>query len=233
MLNFDTGSGFFELVATPLQEARPRLRALASPAASSLARPHLGAAGASLAPQVAEPHPENAARVRNMRSALRNGPLAPRVDWRTPAPAPWEAMAAVHDEAYLRMLRDASAAGKRFGVSTVLPPGGWAAISLAAGAAVEATDAALAGDAQIAYCLVRPPGHHASAGAVDGYCFVNNAAVAAARAAAAGRRVAVVDIDVHHGNGTQSIFYGRADVLTVSMHQVRRSLLHEESLKGH
>ena len=101
----------------------------------------------------------------------------------------------------------------------MLPPGGWEAITLAAGAAVQAVDAVLAGDAPAAYCLVRPPGHHASRGASDGYCHCNNTAVAAARAAAAGHRTCVIDVDVHHGNGTQSIFYDRADELTASIHQ--------------
>jgi acetoin utilization deacetylase AcuC-like enzyme len=65
---------------------------------------------------------------------------------------------------------------------------------------------------------VRPPGHHASAANCDGYCFCNNAALCAQRAVAQGHRVAIIDFDVHHGNGTQSIFYSRSDVLCVSLH---------------
>jgi acetoin utilization deacetylase AcuC-like enzyme len=118
----------------------------------------------------------------------------------------------------LELLRAASEKGKRFGASTVLPPGGWLAISLAAGAALDAADAVLSGATHLAFCLVRPPGHHAARASNDGYCHVNNAAVAANRAAAAGHRVAILDFDVHHGNGTQSIFYDRNDVLCVSLH---------------
>lgn len=92
------------------------------------------------------------------------------------------------------------------------------AISLAAGAALDAADSVLSGAARLAYCLVRPPGHHASRASNDGYCHINNCAVAANRAAAAGHRVAIIDFDTHHGNGTQSIFYDRPDVLCVSLH---------------
>jgi len=69
-----------------------------------------------------------------------------------------------------------------------------------------------------AYALCRPPGHHAFTDLAGGFCFLNNAAIAAERLRMAGQRVAVLDIDVHHGNGTQGIFYARGDVLTVSIH---------------
>ena len=71
---------------------------------------------------------------------------------------------------------------------------------------------------RLAYALCRPPGHHAYADAAGGFCFLNNTAIAAERLTRAGRRVAVLDVDVHHGNGTQGIFYARGDVLTVSVH---------------
>jgi acetoin utilization deacetylase AcuC-like enzyme len=87
----------------------------------------------------------------------------------------------------------------------------WSAQSAIAGA-----DLVLGGDD--AYALCRPPGHHAFGDMAGGFCFVNNSAVAAQRLLAAGRRPAILDVDVHHGNGTQGIFYGRADVLTVSLH---------------
>ena len=87
----------------------------------------------------------------------------------------------------------------------------------AADTALAAADAVLGG-ARHAYALCRPPGHHASADRAAGHCLLNNAAMAAARLRQGHARVAVLDIDVHHGNGTQSIFYGRGDVLTVSVH---------------
>lgn len=87
----------------------------------------------------------------------------------------------------------------------------------AADTALAAAQAVLDG-ARHAYALCRPPGHHASADKAAGHCLLNNAAIAAAWLRRRHERVAVLDIDVHHGNGTQSIFYGRGDVLTVSVH---------------
>ncbi len=86
-----------------------------------------------------------------------------------------------------------------------------------AGAAVHAAMLVAAG-APLAYALCRPPGHHAFADMAAGFCFLNNAAIAAETAREAGARVAILDVDVHHGNGTQAIFYDRADVLHVSLH---------------
>ena len=74
------------------------------------------------------------------------------------------------------------------------------------------------GGARAAYALCRPPGHHAFADLAGGFCFLNNTAIVAERAVRAGLRPAVVDVDLHHGNGTQGIFYARGDVLTVSVH---------------
>ena len=87
----------------------------------------------------------------------------------------------------------------------------------AANSAVTAADLVLQGERH-AYALCRPPGHHAFADMAGGFCFLNNAAIAAQFLRAKHERVAILDIDVHHGNGTQGIFYGRRDVLTVSIH---------------
>ena len=87
----------------------------------------------------------------------------------------------------------------------------------AAWSAVAATRAVMGGD-RAAYALSRPPGHHAYADLAGGFCFLNNSAIAAQMLRASHDRVAVLDVDVHHGNGTQGIFYQRSDVLTVSLH---------------
>lgn len=101
--------------------------------------------------------------------------------------------------------------------STALREGTWRAIWASAQAAASAADDAAAHGA--AYALCRPPGHHAYADCSGGFCFLNNTALAAHRLRSAGaERVAILDVDVHHGNGTQGIFYRRADVLTVSLH---------------
>jgi acetoin utilization deacetylase AcuC-like enzyme len=95
------------------------------------------------------------------------------------------------------------------------------AVWRAAGAAVAATDAVIAGTARNAFCSIRPPGHHALRDQAMGFCFVNNVAVAAARALAVHglQRVAIVDFDVHHGNGTENIFAGDDRVLMVGIFQ--------------
>jgi acetoin utilization deacetylase AcuC-like enzyme len=101
---------------------------------------------------------------------------------------------------------------------TLVGPGSWAAIRGAVDAALTAADLVGSG-ARLAYALCRPPGHHATRGAYGGSCYLNNAAVAAEALRAAGAaRVAVLDIDAHHGNGTQMIFYDRADVWYGSLH---------------
>jgi acetoin utilization deacetylase AcuC-like enzyme len=101
---------------------------------------------------------------------------------------------------------------------TPLTAGTWTAAYWGAQASLTALDLVRAGE-PCAYALTRPPGHHAGADFFGGYCFVNNAAVSAGAALAAGAaRVAILDVDYHHGNGTQAIFYDRRDVLYVSVH---------------
>jgi len=93
----------------------------------------------------------------------------------------------------------------------------WEAAYRSAQSAISGADIVAAG-ARAAYALSRPPGHHAFADLAGGFCFLNNSGIAAERLRAAGLRPAILDVDVHHGNGTQGIFYRRGDVLTVSLH---------------
>ena len=95
--------------------------------------------------------------------------------------------------------------------------GTWQSAYWSAQTALSAADAVLGGE-KAAYALCRPPGHHAFGDLAGGFCFLNNAAIAAEALLRAGLRPAILDIDVHHGNGTQGIFYRRRDVLTVSIH---------------
>ncbi|HEV2747765.1 MAG TPA: histone deacetylase family protein [Allosphingosinicella sp.] len=105
-----------------------------------------------------------------------------------------------------------------FDASTPIAEGTWSSAYWSAQTALSAMAAVLGGD-RAAFALCRPPGHHAGADYMGGYCYLNTAAVAAESALAAGRRrVAILDIDYHHGNGTQDIFYGRGDVLFASIH---------------
>lgn len=93
----------------------------------------------------------------------------------------------------------------------------WDSACWSAWTAVEAAQAVLGGE-RAAYALCRPPGHHAFADVAGGFCFLNNSGIAAQHLLSAGKRVAILDVDLHHGNGTQGMFYARADVLTVSLH---------------
>jgi acetoin utilization deacetylase AcuC-like enzyme len=105
-----------------------------------------------------------------------------------------------------------------FDAGTPVTAGTWAAATGSVRVALTGARLLLAGE-EVAFALCRPPGHHAAADQFGGYCFLNNSAVAAeALAAAGGRRVAVLDVDYHHGNGTQAIFWERPDVLTISIH---------------
>ncbi|MEN9062064.1 histone deacetylase family protein [Ponticoccus litoralis] len=106
--------------------------------------------------------------------------------------------------------------------SAPIGPESWQATCRAADCAVAAAEAVLAG-APAAYALCRPPGHHTGAEVAAGHCLLNVSAIAAAHLRGAHDRVAVLDIDVHHGNGTQEIFYDRSDVLTLSVHAETRA----------
>ena len=169
---------------------------------------------------VEELHPENDERVRNMRSVLLRGPLASRIGWRDGRLAEMRELESVHDPDYVASIRSAcEAGGRRFGSTTVLSATSWRPLLAAAGTTLAAADAVAAREVEVGYALVRPPGHHAGPAVADGYCFFNNVALAAERFRAAGaERVAIVDWDVHHGNGTQACFYERDDVLTISLH---------------
>ncbi len=138
-------------------------------------------------------------------------------------PATREELLRVHDAAWLDTLERVAAAGG--GMAAVNVPVGadsFEIASLAAGAAIEAVGAVLDGRIDNAYALLRPPGHHAGPRGGRGFCLLNSLAVAAAAARSRGvARVAIVDWDVHHGNGTQDAFFDDPAVLTVSIHQDR------------
>ena len=104
-----------------------------------------------------------------------------------------------------------------FDATSPIAEGTWDAVYWGAQAALTALDDLLAGE-RAAFAFCRPPGHHCGADYLGGYCYLNNAAIAAGAAVAAGRRAAILDVDYHHGNGTQDIFYERGDVLFVSIH---------------
>jgi acetoin utilization deacetylase AcuC-like enzyme len=132
-----------------------------------------------------------------------------------------EELTRVHQPGYVRALRERLAQGAgQLDPDTYFSQGSAEAAWFAAGGAAELALTLMRGDAQRGVALLRPPGHHAESGNAMGFCMLNNVAIAARAAIAAGaKRVAIVDWDVHHGNGTQHTFYDDASVLFVSLHQ--------------
>ncbi|MGH2444942.1 MAG: histone deacetylase family protein [Candidatus Limnocylindria bacterium] len=127
----------------------------------------------------------------------------------------------VHDRDYLALLESMQAGQGWLDADTYVVRESLAAARLAAGATLQAARAAASGDAEVAFAVVRPPGHHASAERGSGFCLINNVAVAVAalREAGLATRIAIVDWDVHHGDGTQAIFEADPDLCYASTHQ--------------
>ena len=165
-------------------------------------------------------HPERPARLAAARKALETAALSARRVPFAPRDASDDELARVHTPAYVEALRRAEGWQGYLDADTYCSPASVPAARRAAGAGVTLVDALLDGRARTGLALVRPPGHHARSGGAMGFCILNNVAVAAAHARARGaERVAIVDFDVHHGNGTQEIFYADPSVLYVSLHQ--------------
>jgi acetoin utilization deacetylase AcuC-like enzyme len=166
-------------------------------------------------------HVENPRRIAAIDAELERSGLLdgrPQISF---SPASPEAIERVHDPRYIELLeRVAEAGGAWLDADTMIGPDSYDVALLAAGAGIAAVDAALDGVARRSMVLARPPGHHATRNRGMGFCLINNIAVAASHALERGlTRVAIIDWDVHHGNGTQDIFYETDQVLFCSVHQ--------------
>ncbi|MFB3076575.1 MAG: CBS domain-containing protein, partial [Lysobacterales bacterium] len=171
-------------------------------------------------------HPEAPSRVRTILSAIRSMKGTEIL----PAPkASLEQIGRVHDTEYWQRLIELEPGADSDGVDkvaldpdTFLSPGSIDAALRGSGAACFAIDQVFAGKSRNAFCVIRPPGHHAQSGRAMGFCLLNHVAVAARHALAMHgiKRVSILDFDVHHGNGTQAIFEQAPEVLYVSSHQV-------------
>ena len=171
-------------------------------------------------------HPEHPGRLRAIRAQLARSPINARLARREAPLAEASALARNHGAAYLRRVQahiDALKPGEH-GVldlgDTYVNHYSWEAACRAAGAAVAATDAVIDGPIRAAFAAGRPPGHHAEPSRAMGFCFLNNVAIAARHALETRGmdRIAIVDFDIHHGNGTQASFYESPRVLYVSTH---------------
>jgi acetoin utilization deacetylase AcuC-like enzyme len=166
--------------------------------------------------------PETQEAKRRLKNLMDVTGLSDDLDLRTAPEASRDTLLRVHPASYLDAFKTMSGnGGGELGRRTPFAQGGYEIAALSAGLAVAAVDAVLRGEVENAYSLSRPPGHHCLPDFPNGFCLLANIAIAieAAKAKGTAKRVAVLDWDVHHGNGTEAIFYDRDDVFTISLHQ--------------
>lgn len=165
-------------------------------------------------------HPERPERLDALVLGLHDARHDGALEFTTPEPAADADLVRVHAPEYVAAVTSfCLTGGGSLDPDTFVVPESLEAARLAAGSGLRAVEALRSGEADAALCAVRPPGHHARPGAAMGFCLFNNVAVTAAALAARGERVLIVDLDVHHGNGTQEIFWNEPAVAYVSIHQ--------------
>jgi acetoin utilization deacetylase AcuC-like enzyme len=165
-------------------------------------------------------HPEQHQRLRAVTNGIALAGVGELVRTIDPVAATIEDLQRVHTAGYLRSLeRFVAAGGRNLDPDTFTSGGSWCTALLAAGSGLAAIEELRAGDGRAAFVAVRPPGHHATTNRAMGFCLINNVAIGAAALVAHGERVAIIDWDVHHGNGTEQIFWDDPNVLYVSTHE--------------
>jgi len=164
-------------------------------------------------------HPENAERLNVMIDEINNSPILKKLDFIEPELLDEKSLHSVHSNELIQNVRELSKGQESWiDFDTYVSNLDYETARLAAGAVVQLSKNVLNGDANNAFALVRPPGHHATKTRSMGFCLFNNIAIAANEITKLGKRVLIFDPDVHHGNGTQEIFYDRNDVLYQSIH---------------
>ena len=165
-------------------------------------------------------HPERPERVESIRTALEESHYWDKYPQLEPLAISDEVMHPIHTPEYLRSLEEICKKGMHFDADTYTRPESWGLAHNSAGGAVAVAQAVWDGDAKRGFSLNRPPGHHATPNRAMGFCLLNNVALAAQYLINVGaKRIAIIDLDLHHGNGTQDIFYSREDVFYLSTHQ--------------
>lgn len=178
--------------------------------------------GGLVQPLAAGGLPESPETKRRLKNLMDVTGLSGALALRSAPMADLEALGRVHPESYLTEFKNMSdAGGGELGMRTPFAQGGFEIAALSAGLSVAAVEAVLSGELENAYALSRPPGHHCLPDWPNGFCLMANIAIAleAARATRPGLKAVVLDWDVHHGNGTEAIYYDRDDTLTISLHQ--------------
>jgi acetoin utilization deacetylase AcuC-like enzyme len=167
-------------------------------------------------------HPERPERVEAIRETLERAGLWQIYPHLKPLDLPEEVLHAVHSPQYLQTLERVCRKGAHFDMDTYTTPASWDLALNAAGGAAVVASTVWQRLAQRGFALTRPPGHHATPGRAMGFCLLNNIALAAEylRQQDGAQRLAIIDLDLHHGNGTQEIFYQRGDVFYFSIHQM-------------
>ena len=164
-------------------------------------------------------HPENASRLHVMMEEIKKAPFYKELEFIKPEMLPEIILFDIHSERMIEQVKDFSTIGETWiDMDTYVCESDYDTARLAAGGLLKVCNNVISGKADNAFAMVRPPGHHATRDRSMGFCLFNNAALAANELSKKGKKTLIFDFDVHHGNGTQDIFYDRKDVMYQSLH---------------
>jgi acetoin utilization deacetylase AcuC-like enzyme len=166
-------------------------------------------------------HPERPDRIEVIKQKMESKGIWEKIQFEDPIEIPEKVFHNIHDPLYLNKLKKASESGQRIDMDTYITPASWQLALNAAGGGIAVAKKVWSKEANRGFALCRPPGHHATPNRAMGFCLLNNIALAAEYLLQVEKseRIAIIDIDLHHGNGTQDIFWNRGDVFFFSIHQ--------------